>query len=114
MELSLGYEHQWGIFGWNSNYTFSTNRNEVLELMENYTHPETGNVISLDQLKVGGFANAAFVLTPGGTLGDLYTTVDLNRDEFGNVYVDKDPLFFYQSHGKSEYITGLALYQELS
>ena len=58
--------------------------------MENYTHPETGNVISLDQLKVGGFSNAAFVLTPGGTLGDLYTTVDLNRDEFGNVYVDKD------------------------
>lgn len=90
VELSLGYDHQWGIFGWSSNYTFSTNHNEVLELMENYIHPETGNVISLDQLKVGGFSNAAFVLTPGGTLGDLYTTVDLNRDEFGNVYVDKD------------------------
>ena len=90
VELALGYDNQWGIFGWSTNYTFSTNNNEVLELMENYTHPETGKVISLDQLKVGGFSNAAFVLTPGGTLGDLYTTVDLNRDENGNVYIDKD------------------------
>ena len=90
IELALGYEHQWGIFGWSSNYTFSTNKNTVLELMDNYTHPETGKTVSLSQLKVGGLGNAEFVLTPGGTLGDLYTTVDLNRDDKGNVYIDKE------------------------
>lgn len=89
VELSAGYEHRWGIFGWSSNYTLSVNRNKVETLMENYHHPETGKVISLSQLKVGGFHNAAFVLTPGGTLGDLYTTVDLNRDVNGNIYIDE-------------------------
>ena len=90
VELALGYENQWGNFGWSTNYTFSTNNNQVIELMENYTHPETGNVITLDQLEVGRLGNAAFVLTPGGTLGDLYTTVDLNRDDKGNVYIDRE------------------------
>ena len=90
VELALGYENQWGIFGWSTNYTFSTNKNEVLELMENYTHPETGKVITLPHLEVGRLGNAAFLLTQGGTLGDLYTTVDLNRDDMGNVYIDRE------------------------
>ena len=90
VEVALGYEHQWGSFGWSTNYTFSTNKNEVLELMENYTHPETGKVISLPHLEVGRLGNAAFLLTKGGTLGDLYTTVDLNRDDMGNVYIDRE------------------------
>ncbi len=58
--------------------------------MENYRHPETGQLITLDRLKVGGLGNAAFVLTPGGTLGDLYSTIDVNRDNNGNVYVDEN------------------------
>ncbi len=90
VELSAGYDHQWGIFGWNSTFTFSANKNKVEKLMENYVHPESGQVITLDRLKVGGLGNAAFVLTPGGTLGDLYSTIDLNRDSNGNIYIDAD------------------------
>ena len=90
VELVAGYDHKWRNFSWNTNYTFSANRNRIEKLMENYVHPETGQVLSLSQLKVGGFHNAAFVLTPGGTLGDLYTTVDLNRDVNGNVYIDEE------------------------
>lgn len=90
IELSTGYDHQWGNFSWNTTYTLSVNKNKVDKLMENYTHPETGQVISLDRLKVGGLGNAAFVLTPGGTLGDLYSTIDLNRDSNGNIYIDED------------------------
>ncbi len=90
IELTAGYDHQWGDFSWNTNYTLSVNKNKVEKLMENYTHPETGEVITLDRLKVGGLGNAAFVLTPGGTLGDLYSTIDLNRDSNGNIYVDAE------------------------
>ncbi len=90
IELSTGYDHQWGNFSWNTTYTLSVNKNKVDKLMENYTHPETGQVISLDRLKVGGLGNAAFVLTPGGTLGDLYSTIDLNRDSNGKIYIDED------------------------
>ncbi len=90
IELTTGYDHTWGIFNWNSTYTLSVNKNKVDKLMENYRHPETGQLITLDRLKVGGLGNAAFVLTPGGTLGDLYSTIDVNRDNNGNVYVDEN------------------------
>ena len=90
VEISAGYDHRWGAFRWSSNYILSANKNKVEKLMENYRHPETGQLISLSRLKVGGFHNAAFVLTPGGTLGDLYTTVDLNRDVNGDIYIDEE------------------------
>lgn len=90
IELTTGYDHTWGIFNWNTSYTLSVNKNKVDKLMENYKHPETGQIITLDRLKVGGLGNAAFVLTPGGTLGDLYSTIDVNRDNNGNVYIDEN------------------------
>lgn len=100
IELSTSYDHQWGILGWNTTYTLSVNKNKVDKLMENYTHPETGQVITLDRLKVGGLGNAAFVLTPGGTLGDLYSTIDVNRDSNGNIYIDESGKI---SSGQTDY-----------
>ena len=90
VELSFGYSHTWGNFSWNTNYTFSTNRNEVVNLAENVKNPVTGETISLDNLARGGLANARFYLTEGGTLGDLYSRSDLVRDNRGNIYVDED------------------------
>lgn len=90
VELSLGYSHTWGDFSWNTQYTFSTNRNMVVNLAENVKNPVTGETISLDNLARGGLANARFYLTEGGTLGDLYSRADLVRDNKGNIYVDED------------------------
>ena len=90
VELSFGYSHTWGNFSWNTNYTFSTNHNEVVNLAENVKNPVTGETISLDNLARGGLANARFYLTEGGTLGDLYSRSDLVRDNRGNIYVDED------------------------
>lgn len=90
MELALGYSNNWGGFGWSSNYTFSFNRNKIDELVRNYVHPETGAVINKDRLDVGGLGNARFILKEGGTLGDLYSLVDVQRDSEGKVYVDAD------------------------
>ena len=90
IELSLGYDNDWnGKFRWGSTVTFSANKNEILELMENYKHPETGAIITLDRLEVGGLGDAKFVLKKGGSLGDLYSIKDLQRDSNGNIYVNE-------------------------
>ena len=90
VELALGYSNKWNNFRWSSNFTFSYNQNTILELMDNYTHPETGQVVSMDRLDVGGLQNAHFLLKPGGSLGDLYSLVDVRRDADGYVYVSPD------------------------
>lgn len=90
VELALGFKKKWHEFGWNSNYTFSYNKNEILELMENYKHPETGQIITLDQLNVGGLGDVNFLLRKGGSLGDIYTTSDLARDESNHIKIGED------------------------
>lgn len=90
IEMSLGYQNAWkDKIRWSSTFTFSANRNKILELMENYVHPETGVVITLDRLEVGGLQDARFVLRKGGSLGDLYSVKDLQRDSNGNIYVNE-------------------------
>ena len=90
VELSLGYNNKWGNFGWNSTFVFSHNDNKILELLDNYKHPETGEIITKERLDVGGLGQARFVLKTGGSLGDLYSTQDLVRDANGNILVNND------------------------
>lgn len=98
IELALGYNNTWGSFTWSSNYTLSMNRNKINELVTNYTLPSTGKVISLDKLDEGGLGAAHFILKKGGTLGDLYSLVDLQRDDKGRVYVDDKGKVFKNSN----------------
>lgn len=88
IELAIGYDNKWGDFGWKTNFTFSKNVNKIKELVDNYVHPETGKVITLDRLDIANLHQAHFILKKGGSLGDLYSTVDLQRDSQGNIYVD--------------------------
>ena len=90
IELALGYSNTWGKFSWDSNYTLSTNRNEILSLANNVVNPETGEHFSVDLLDMNGLGTAHFLLKEGGTLGDLYSFVDLKRDETGSIYIDAD------------------------
>lgn len=90
IELSLGYENTWRDFTWTTNYTFSANKNRINELVSNYVHPETGAIINKDRLDVKGLGSAHFILKEGGTLGDLYSLVDIMRDSQGKVYVDQN------------------------
>lgn len=89
VELSLRYNHRWANgFGWESGFALSSNRNKIIELVKDYRHPETGEIINKDRLDVGGLGKARFILKPGGTLGDLYTQSGLKRDENGMVEID--------------------------
>jgi len=89
VELALGYKNTWKKVTWASNFTLSSNRNEILELVDNYKHPITGELITKERLDVGGLSQARFLLKKGGSLGDLYSTADLKRDSNGHIYVDE-------------------------
>ena len=85
-EVALGYSNT---FSWDSNYTLSANKNKILSLADDVVNPETGEHFSVDQLDMGGLADARFILREGGTLGDFYSRIDLKRDSNGAVYINE-------------------------
>ena len=89
VELALGYNNTWGKFSWNTNYTFSANKNKILSLADHVTDPETGEISPIGLLDMGGLGEARFILKEGGTLGDLYSRIDLKRDSNGAIYMDE-------------------------
>jgi hypothetical protein len=89
MEWALNYAHTWGNFTWQSGVTYSFNRNKIQTLANNAINPETGETFSADILDMGGLGSARFLLIEGGSMGDLYSTVDLMRDSNGNIYIDE-------------------------
>ena len=89
VELSAGYDNTWRDFRWATNFSFSWNKNEIVELVHNYKHPETGEYITKDRLEIKGLGKAKYILKPGGTLGDLYTNSDLVYNQDGYIEVDK-------------------------
>lgn len=87
IELSLRFDDQWGDFGWSSYVTFSRNINKVVELLNNYEDPLTGELTSLDKIDMGGTSMYKMILTEGGSIGDIYVN-SLRTDEHGAIYVD--------------------------
>ena len=50
-----------------------------MELVKDYVHPETGEIVNKDRLELKGLGYTKFILKEGGTLGDLYTNADFIR-----------------------------------
>ncbi|MDE5637087.1 MAG: SusC/RagA family TonB-linked outer membrane protein, partial [Alistipes sp.] len=90
VELALGYKNTWNRFTWDSNFTFSTNKNKIVSLANNAVNVVTGERFSVERLQMGGLGDAKFLLQEGGTLGDLYSLRDLKYDENNAVYIDED------------------------
>ena len=88
MEFALSYSHTWGDFYWRSGLTYSFNRNKITKLADNAVNPVTGERFSMDVLDMGGLGSTRFLLKTGGSMGDIYSTIDLRRDSNGNIYVD--------------------------
>lgn len=88
VEAGLGYKHSWGAFNWDSNFTFSWNKNEIMELASNAINPITGEQLSLDRLEIKGLGKARYILKKGGTLGDLYTSSRLKHNDKGFIDID--------------------------
>ena len=70
--------------------TFSTNQNKITTLADNAINPVTNEVISISTLNMGGLGSARFLLKEGGSMGDIYSNIDMKRDANGNVYVDQN------------------------
>ncbi len=81
IELSLGYNHTWGNFTWDSSLTYSANQNMIMELITE--NPE-------EVISKGGLNNANIILKKGGTMGDVYTSTDFKRDLDGNILIDNN------------------------
>lgn len=79
IELSLNYNNTWGKFGWDTGYTLSTNRNKILSLAKD-----------INNLNMGGLGATRFILKEGGSMGDIYSSMDLKRDSNGAIYVGSD------------------------
>lgn len=90
VELSLGYQNTWNKFTWDTGFTFSANRNKILELANNATNLITGEKFSINTLNMGGLGEARFLLREGGSMGDLYSLIDLKRDSNHKIYIDQD------------------------
>ncbi len=90
IELSLNYKNTWNRFTWDTGFTFSTNKNEILTLADNAINPVTGERFSLNTLNMGGLGEARFLLREGGGMGDLYSLIDLKRDSDNNIHVDSN------------------------
>ena len=88
VELALGFDNTWGIFNWNSNFTFSTNHNKILSLADDVV--VEGVHLDIPQLDMEGLDQAHFILREGGSLGDLYSLVDLRRDSNGMIYINEN------------------------
>ena len=89
IEASLGYSHTWRDFTWNSNFTVSSNRNEIRELMRDWYNPLSGEVISKDRLEINKLGQVRFLLKEGGSMGDIYSNSDLRRDDKGRIEIDE-------------------------
>lgn len=90
VELALGYNHTWGRFGWDSNFTWSWNKNRIMALAEDAVNPVTGEKLNLDELRIKGLGKAMYILKKEGTLGDLYTTSDLAFNQYGYIEIDDE------------------------
>lgn len=92
MEFALSFNHTWSDFNWDSSLTYSFNRNRLRELARNVVNPVTGEHFSMDQIEPNTANNLGathFILREGGSMGDLYSSVDLARDANGQIYVDQ-------------------------
>lgn len=92
LELALGYGHTWGDFSWNTNLTYTLNRNKVKRLAGGAKNPLTGEAIEMDELRLGTLGFAGYgprvILREGGTMGDLYVDKGLKTDGNGAIWVD--------------------------
>ena len=104
VELSAGYDNRWGDFRWATNFTYSWNRNEIIELAANAVNPVTGEPLNLEKLDIKGLGKAKYILKEGGTLGDLYTTSDLRFNENGYIEVDKSGNLLLTDEGEDIYL----------
>ncbi|MBD5297543.1 MAG: SusC/RagA family TonB-linked outer membrane protein [Bacteroides sp.] len=86
IELSLGLIQPLGPVQWESNFTYTLNRNKVVKLLKPTTL-DNGMEVSQSVYDIATLGNVKSRLVEGGSIGDLYVTT-LKRDHHGHIIVD--------------------------
>lgn len=89
-ELALTANNSWGDFDWESVLTVSSNENKIISLVDDFVDPVSGEVTEIPQLYKDALSSVKFILKEGGSMGDVYTTNALKRDQEGNYWVDPE------------------------
>ncbi len=92
IEISLGINQPLGPVDWESNFTYSLNRNKIVKLLRETTL-SNGLQVKQDIYDIVTLGNVKSRLVEGGSVGDLYVTT-LKRDMHGNIIVDDVNLTF--------------------
>ena len=93
-EVSAGYSDElFKGFHWDSQVTFSLNRNKILSLVDGFPDPLTGNPIVMPELQFSKTGTYLMKLVKGGSIGDIYTTNRMYLDNQGDIYVDQQGKF---------------------
>lgn len=113
-ELVLGTNMNIGQVKWNGRFTYSLNKNKIKQLMEPQKNPATDESPEFEEFLIAKGSGWYIPLKKGGSIGDIYV-MDLQKDEQGNVVVDKTshnvfPNFDYVYAGNADpkYTMGLA------
>lgn len=86
LELTVGLEQGLGQIKWNSNFTYSINRNKIKQLLSEKEMPD-GTKIRIDEMNMGGTDGYRMILKEGGSMGDIYVNT-LKTDEHGFINVN--------------------------
>ncbi|MBK5722741.1 SusC/RagA family TonB-linked outer membrane protein [Dysgonomonas sp. Marseille-P4677] len=90
VEISLGLDKKFGEVQWNSNFTYTLNRNTVKELVAPGTIDPTTNLPmenGMNEVIVNEHDSYRMVVREGDAMGDIYVYT-LKKDLNGDVYVD--------------------------
>ncbi len=89
IELTLGVNQDLGAVKWNSNLTYSINKNKIKCLVDDIPNPLTGENISIDEIIMSREENYKVSLKKGGSVGDIYVYAP-ETDKNGKVIIDKN------------------------
>jgi TonB-linked SusC/RagA family outer membrane protein len=87
IELTLGIKQKLGPVNYKTSLLWSLNRNRIDKLLPEYTDPEIGVTVKLDEMDVYKLGGAKQRLTVGGAMGDLYVNT-MRTDEHGKIWIN--------------------------
>lgn len=94
VELSVGYSDKYACgLTWDSQLTFSQNRNKIISLVDGFPDPITGEPIYMPELEFSKTGTYLMKLVKGGSIGDIYATNKFFTDPHGDIYVDDSGKF---------------------
>lgn len=84
VEMSLGYNDNYGDFNVSSSMIFTTNKNVIKKMVEDYRHPLNPEPINIPQVMKD---KGRIILKEGGSINDIYASKFLKKDNQGFVFI---------------------------